>query len=186
MMPGIMRYALCGFLLSVFLFTGPGPAFAQADSLYETLTRRSEVKVFVWPPSDVSEKKGLDPAVLKEALEKSFSGRKSIHFRTVASASEAELALETQINGFLFSETDPVDMLIGVGAAALDAATQDHFASAEALFTVRDLKSGAVLWKDKVNASVTDHTMTEAESRQKVVDRLAEMLMRTAFGKKKK
>ena len=184
MMPRIMRRSLGLFLFSILLSGGTGDA--GTDSLYETYSRRAEVKVFVSIPTDTSDKKALDPAVLKAALEKSFSERKSIHFHPVPSEADADLALDAETQGFIFSESDPVDMLIGVEAAAMDAATVDHFAAADVLFTVREAKGQKVLWKEKLHASVTDHTMTEAESKDKIAGRLGEVLMREAFGKKKR
>ena len=180
-----MRRILYPLFVLSFCLLNASPAAAD-NSLYETFSRRSEVKVFVSTPTDVSEKKALDPAVLKASIEKALKDRKSIHFKTDAAESEADLAIDAEVKGFLFSESDPVDMLVGVGAAAMDAATIDHYAAAEAMFTVRDVKGGKVLWKEEVRATVTDHTMTEAESLQKISDHLAEQLMRKAFGKKKK
>ena len=181
----LMDRALKTFFILPFLLGSAALASAETPSLYESLSRKSEVKITVATTTDISEKKELDPAVLKDAIEKALTARKSIHFKVVP-ADAAELAIDTEVKGFHFSETDPVDMLVGVGGTAMDAATIDHFAASEATFTVRDVKAGTTLWKDTLRASVTHHTMTEAESRQKVSERLAEMLMRAAFGKKKK
>lgn len=161
------------------------PAAAGSVSLYDSLRRRFEIAVFVQTPTDGSGKAALDPALLKPALEKAFRERKSLHFKVVSTEAEADLTVDTQIEGFLFSETDPVDMLVGVGAAAMDAAVQDHFASVEATFIICDVKTKQILWKDKLGASVTDHTMTEVESKDKISEKLGVMLMRAAFGKKK-
>ena len=141
---------------------------AQTPSLYETYSRSAEVRVCVAasPSQTETESKSLlEAAILKPALEKAFETRKSIHFHVVPSAEEADLALDFDVQGFVFNETDPVDMLMGAAAVAMDAATQDHFSAADVLFTVRDVKAGnKVLWRDKLHASVTDHTMTVDES----------------------
>ena len=181
-----MNRVLKVFLILLFGVSGPALAATDGVSLYETLSRRPEVKVYVALPTDVSERKVLDADVLKRVIEKALQGRKSIHFKVVTEESQAELALDTEVKGFLFTENDPVDMLIGVGVAAMDAAVQDHYAAADALFTVRDTKAGKVLWKDEVRATVTHHTMTEIESYRRVSENLAEQLMRKAFGKKKR
>ena len=180
-----MRNRLPVFFALFFVLFSVIPAFAEVNPLYERLSRRPEVKVFVAPPTDISEKKALDPAAVKSALEKAFTERKSIHFKVVPTAEEAEYALDTEVKGFMFTEIDPVDMLVGVGAAALDAATQDHYGATEATFTLRDTKADKTIWKDTLRASVTEHTMTEAESHGRVAEKLGEMLMRTTFGKKK-
>jgi hypothetical protein len=103
----------------------------------------------------------------------------------VPSEAEADLALDVEVQGFVFSETDPVDMLAGPAMIAMDAATIDHFAAADALFTLRDVRQPKVLWRQKLHGSVTDHTMTVGESKKKVSDKLGQMLMREAFGRKK-
>jgi hypothetical protein len=181
-----MRHTYNSLLLLAFCALTAATAAAEGASLYESLSRKSEVKIFVSEPKDISEKKALEPSMVKQAVEKALEGRKSIRFKVVPSEAEAELAVDAELKGFLFSETDPIDMLVGVGAAAMDAATQDHYGATEALFTVRDAKNTKVLWKGEVRGSVTDHTMTEPESRQKVSEKLAEQLMREAFGKKKR
>ncbi len=172
------------FALVSVLFSAPALS-AEVNPLYEKLSRQSQVKVYVATPTDVSEKKALEPAALKAALEKAFTERKSIHFKVVPAAEEAEYVLDTEVKGFTFSESDPVDMLMGAAAIALDTATIDHYGTTETTFTLKDAKAGRTVWTDTLRASVTDHTMTEAESHVKVSEKLGEMLMRTAFGKKK-
>jgi hypothetical protein len=160
------------------------PAHSDTNPLYESLSRKKEVKVYVAAPVDPESKLGLDVEVYRESLRKALSGRKSIKFATVDSPAGADILVESEFKGFVFSETDPIDMLVGVGAAAMDAAKQDHYASTEVRMTVKD-GSGAQRWKDTVRASITDATMTEAESRVRILDRAAELFVREAFGKKK-
>ena len=156
------------------------PAFAGA--LYEQLSRAGEVKVVVAQPTDVGTSQ-LDLAAFKKSLEAALQKRKSIHFVIAESDAGAKLRVETEVRGFQFSLTDPVDMLIGVGGAALDAAKNEHFASIDAQMTVKDA-SGAVRWSRLVHASITDEKMSETEARGRILDRAAAVFVKEAFGKK--
>ena len=173
-------------ILSIFLGlqSVSAPAAQDSNPLYEELSRAGEVKVFVALPTDPSEKTGLDLDQFKKALEEELRGRKSIRFSPVASEAESKLVVETQVAGFQFSEHDPIDMLIGAGAAAMDAAKDEHFASLEADFTVRE-PDGRMRWKDRVRATITDAAITEAESRERILPRVSQGFVKEAFGKKR-
>ena len=170
--------------LPLFLAVLTLPAQAsESNPLYEQLSRAKEVKVYVAVPTDPSGTK-LDTEAFRKAIEQALRDRKSIHFAPVASESEAILVVDSELKGFGFSLTDPVDMLAGVGMAAMDAAKVEHFASVDAKMTVRE-PSGAVKWTDTIHASITDPAITETESREKILPRAAEYFVRTAFGKRK-
>jgi hypothetical protein len=168
-------------LLSVAVPFFATPALAL-NPLYEEFSRVKEVAVYVATPTDNGATK-LDTQAFHKALEDTLKARKSIRFAPVAFEQEAKLVVEADFKGFVFSETDPVDMLVGVGAVAADAAIQDHFASTEVVMTVRE-PSGKVRWTDTVRASITDHSISEADARVKILERAAELFVRAAFGKK--
>ncbi len=170
-------------LFSAFCLLFAPLASAEPNPLYEQLSRAKEVKISVKTPSDSAASK-LDVAGFKKAIEDALKARKSIRFAPVATEAEAQFVVEADIKGFTFSLTDPVDMLAGVGMAAMDAAKVDHFASTDVRFTVKEI-SGKVRWDDVVHASLTEATMTEEEARVKILDRAATMFMREAFGKNK-
>jgi hypothetical protein len=161
-----------------------GPVLAQDTRglLYDELSHAKEVKIYVASPADSTGKTNLDVSLFQKKIEEVLSARKSIHFSVVPSESEARFKVETEILGFVFSEKDPVDMLMGVGMATLDAIKNDHFASVDAKMTVKEI-SGSERWSDKIHASLTDEKMTEAESRVKILNRAAEIFVREAFGK---
>lgn len=186
-MPIIMKRTSSLVIISIAAFcVSSALAWAgTADSLYEKYSRAAEVKVFIAQPREVAVSGKIDTAALKKALEKALSERKSIHFKVVESAAEATLTIEADLQGYYFSEQDPVDMLVGVGMAAMDAAKQDHFVRVEADFRVLDAKGGQVLWKDRLIASITDEKMSEDEAKLMILDRAAEVFVRSAFGKKK-
>ena len=175
-------------LLIVFvaLLAGACAAQAASSSLFEDFSRQKDLRIYVAEPSAASGQIALDPALVKSSIEKALEKRKSVNFRVVPSEAEAEWVIQSELKAFVFSLTDPMDMLIGVTGAAIDAAVQDHFATTEAVFAVRKANAKQAAWSDKLKASVTHHTMTEEESKLKVSEKLAEMLMRSAFGKKKR
>jgi hypothetical protein len=170
-------------LFCSFLTIFASAASAEPNPLYEEFSRAKEVKVFVRLPMDSGASK-LDAEGFKTAIETVLKERKSIHFAKAASEAEAKLIVESDIKGFVFSLTDPVDMLVGVGMAAMDAAKVDHFASVDVHYTVRDA-SGKTRYDDVVHASITDEKFTEEEARQQILARVSEVFVRTAFGKKK-
>lgn len=182
MLFGIMKKLLLVISLLVSMTAAPVWA-AEKNPLYEQLSRQKEVRVYVAAPVDGGAT-NLDPEAFRKAVEEALKNRKSIRFAPVASEAEAQYVVETNIKGFMFSLTDPVDMLAGVGMAAMDAAKVDHFASVDAEMTVREAK-GPVSWKDTIHASITDETMTEEQARERIPARCAELFVRGAFGKNK-
>jgi hypothetical protein len=185
MMPGMFKDRL--FLILVVFSLGLvgtlGTGLA-ADSLYDEMSRRKEVPIFVAMPTDAGATK-LDMALLKTKIEETLRNRKSIHFLPVEDASKALLTVDVQTDGYVFSLEDPIDMLVGAGAVAMDAAKKDPYGSMEATFTVMSA-GGEVRFKDKLRGSVTEEKMTEAESPGKVFEKISEVFVRNAFGKKKK
>jgi hypothetical protein len=157
-----------------------------AASLQETYARRSApVAVAVLEPVNHSQDEAFSTADFKKALEEKLAARRTPRF-AVGDPSAAEITLETEVTESMFTEHDPVDKLSGIGGTAYDAATVEHYARLTAVFTVKDAKSGRVLWTDKLKGTVTDKTMSRDESRPKVAARAAEIFIREAFGKKRK
>jgi hypothetical protein len=179
-MPGIMKKQ--ALLLSAFLALSASFAAAEPNPLYEELSRAKEVKVAVKLPTD-SGATNLNFESFKKAVETALQERKSIHFTTVMSEAEAKLVVETDMKGFTFSLTDPLDMLAGAAMAAMDAAKVEHFASAEVRFIVREGEK--VRYDQILRASITDPAFTEEEARERILERAAEQFVQKAFGKKK-
>ena len=167
------------------ILAGPVSAQDRRGVLYEELAPAKEVLVYVAPPTDPSGKTSLNQELFQKKIGDALKARKSIHFSIVALESEARFKVETEIEGFTFSEKDPVDMLIGIGGTAMDAVKDDHFAAMDAKMSVREV-SGSERWSGKIHASITDEKMTEAESRERILDRAAEVFVREAFGKPKR
>ncbi|MBI4432322.1 MAG: hypothetical protein HY592_02425 [Candidatus Omnitrophica bacterium] len=131
----------------------------------------------------MSIEKKADALGLKKSLEEALAARKSIMFEIVNSREQAELFIESRIKGFLYQDNDPIDMIGGLGMAAMDAARNQHYVRLEADIIVTDLKSGQPLWEDSLAATLTADDITPENSPAKINDRLAKLFIRQAFGK---
>lgn len=159
----------------------------QAASIQETFSRRaSPVAVSVLEPVNRSEDTAFSTAALKAALEEKLAARRTPRFTVTNDPAAAEITVSAEVTESMFTEHDPVDKLIGLGGAAWDAANVEHYARLVAVYTVKDVKSGRVLWTDKLMGTVTDKAMTREESRPRTAARAAEIFIREAFGKKRK
>lgn len=160
-------------------------AFASSETLYETFKSKKEVAVFIGDLTDATKAHEVNLADLKTKLESEFTNRKSIHFKVVSSKSEADIVVEGAVKDFFWAPTDPVDMIMGVGMVAMDAVNQEPYARIEADLKITD-KNDQVLWADKkVTATLTQAGMTHEKSTTMINDRLATVLVKRAFGKKK-
>ncbi len=169
-------------MLCVFV---PQTAFGAAASLYDLFDGKA-VKVYLAEVQDSTPDHKLNVSDVKPTLSKALANRKSIRFEIVEGKEQADLLIETEIRSFYWTDHDPVDMLMGIGGTAADAAIREDYARVEADFTVTDLRKNRVLWKDRVMATITKKPMSEAESIPLVTEDLAKVFIRECFGKKRK
>ncbi len=155
-----------------------------AETLYPELSRKAVVKVHIELPADATEKHQVRPEALKAAFETAFAGRKSLKFQVLPSPDGADLRIATKITEFLWTPDDPVDMIVGIGAVAMDAAVREPYARLQAEFTITD-GSGRARWKSALKATITKKDMTEAQSLDLITEDMAKVLLREAFGKKR-
>ena len=132
-------------------------------------------------------------ATLEDALEKrlpkkfSFSGIKpNKKFDIATNKSLADIVISSNITEYLWTNEDPVDMIIGIPAVAYDALTKENYARMQVIFTIRDAKTNQILWKNRLQATITDKTMTEAESYPRIEKRIVKIFLRDLFKEKKK
>ncbi len=176
-----MKTAL--FLMFSILLTVP--AFAESENLFQKYDGKS-VKVYIAPAKDSTSGHDIDPASLKTKIEEALKARKSIRFQIVDSAEAADLSIDTNLIGYVWSDHDPIDMLVGVGGTAADAAIVEDYASAEADITVTDVRSNRPVWVSRVRASVTKKPMSRAESVPLVSDQMAKTFIKECFSKRSK
>ncbi len=159
---------------------------ASAGSLYNTYNGKGTVKVHVSKPTDSTTDKKADLAGIKAEIEKKLKDRKSITFQTVDSKEDAGIAIDADIKEFFWSNHDPVDMIVGIGAAAMDAAVQENYSRMQAVFTVTDVRTKKVIWQEKVMATITSKTMTEKDSVPMMSEDVAKAFVKRAFAKQRK
>ena len=170
-------------LLLFSIFLASALFAAEATSLYDDWSRKGQVKIHVSEFRPLEGKKA-DAAGLKTELEKALANRKSIRFAIVPNQADADLVVAGEILDFYWTDHDPVDMLMGGGSAAYDASTIENYARMDASLAVSD-KNGRKLWEDKLGATITSKTLTEAESPAKINEDMAKVFVSAAFGKKR-
>lgn len=171
------------FLTAAALFLSAA-GWCESASLYPKYSGKADVKVFIGELKDNTGKNEADLAALKTALESAFTERKSIRFRLVPSKAEADIEVRAAVTEFYFTEQDPVDMIAGIGMAAMDAVKQEHYARIQADVSVLDAKNDRALWKSSLKATMTG-MFSAAEARKDIGARLARVFMRDAFSKKR-
>lgn len=173
------------FLLGLGLVIGVTvamPAWAATGSLYSRFEGKT-VKTYLADVTDESSGHEVDPALLKASLRQALESRKSTRFVLVNSPEEADIRIDTAIQGYFWTDHDPVDMLMGTAAIAMDTAVIEDYASVEARVAVTDLKSSKILWDNKFSASVTKKPMSQADSIPLVCGDFAKTFIKKCFGK---
>ncbi len=151
------------FLICAFFMPLNGEC-RQRDNLYKKVTDMSEVKVYVADVKDASEKQNADKKGIKDEIENALATRGSVNFKLVNSPKEADIAVYCDVTENLWTDKDPVDMVTGIGAIAMDAMTDSEYARLTAVFTVIDPKKDKVLWEDTLKATITKKGMSEKDS----------------------
>ena len=182
---GTMKNLKIAMYPLIFLLLA-GTGICEMESLYASLSRKAVVSVYVAPPTDVSELKAVDREAFKKALEDTLLARKSIKFQIAPKPSEADLTVDTKITEYYWTDHDPVDMLVGVGGTALDAARVEKYARLQAVLTVTDAKTSRLLWTDKLIATITGDGLTQEEGPARISKDMAEIFVRTCFGKRRR
>jgi hypothetical protein len=168
------------FLTSCLLASA---GIAHADNLFDKY-EGTTVKVFVADIKDSTQDHAMDAQTLKTELQKALTERRSIRFLIVPTAAEAQLTIDTNISEFMWSNNDPIDMLVGVGAVAADAAMVEDYARLQAEVIITDQRTSKIVWKDRVLASVTKKPMSQAESLPLVAEKYAKTFIKNCFSKK--
>lgn len=176
----MIRITLATLLL---VFTAAAAHARDEGNLYTRFEGKT-VRVHVALPTDSTAAPRIDPAVLRKEFEEQLAGRKSIRFEPAASAAEADIVVDAEVTEYFWTDHDPVDMLMGVGGAAYDAATKENYARMQAAVSVT-AADGRELWKKKLVATVTGNDMSEDQGPARVSADMAKTFMKEAFSKKR-
>jgi len=178
----VLRILIIFFSIGVLLIGTEGEC-RKLGSLYSMLSGLDEVKVYISEMTNSSGNKEVDTAALRTLLSKALDSRKSINFKTVGEKKNADIVIDTVIKEFIWTEDDPIDMITGAAAVAIDALKQENYGRVQAEFTVSNAKTGKVIWSDVEKATITDEKMSESESIGRLNERLVYVFIREAFSK---
>jgi len=153
------------------------------DNLYDTLSKKDQVKVFVHDAKDVSHAKKVNLKAVRQGIEDALSSRKSINFKVVPSKEEADIIVDCYVKEFVWMKEDPIDDVHGVAPLVMDAVMNANYARVQAEFSVLDVPSGKVLWKRTIKATLTEKDMNEEQSLPMARERVIKVFMRKCFAK---
>lgn len=177
---GLMVVAV--FLGGTFLASDACAALTKGN-LYDEFSKRTVTKVYVVDINNSSNNDEADMVGLKKQLGEMLSARKSVAFEMVKSEKDADIVIKTDVNEFLWTDEDPVDMITGIGPVLMDATIKENYARMKADFEVLDAKTGKMLWEDSEKATITDKTMTKEDSVDMLNERIVDVFIRECFGK---
>jgi len=158
---------------------------SHADNLFPQFGGKI-VKVFVANVKDSTKDHEVNSQTLRNELEKALTDRKSIHFQVVPTTEEAQIVIDTDIKEFMWTDHDPIDMLIGVVGIATDAVYVEDYARLQADVTITDKHSQRPLWKERVLATVTKKPMSKVESLPIITKNFVEEFIKNCFSKRRK
>lgn len=183
------------FLFVVSLLTSSTCSYAgKVDPMDELIDSVDVVKVYVADVKNSSGNNTVNAENIKFILEKTlserptrkfdFSGKTSNRkFEIVESASLADVVVNSIVVEYLWTDDDPIDMIIGIYAVAYDALTKENYARMQVIFSINETKSGILLWEDKIMATITDKNMSEEDSYTQMEERIVKIFMREIFEK---
>lgn len=179
-----MRNAIMITILSLVSAGLIETSFA-AESLYGQFYKKDSIRFFTSIEKNNSSLSISQIESLKARLILHLTERKSLHF-VESSLSESEIRIDVEINEYVWTEEDPIDMITSVPLALYDAATNEHYIRIMARFKVIDIAKQKILWEEIVKSTVSDATMTELEGFDRGINELAKNFIAKAFNKKNK
>ena len=175
------------FTLIAALFSGE--IISSAKTLtwmgYLIKNRKKTISVYVENCTNSTDNKNIDVADLKKRIEHAFLTRMSHKFEIAKKESDADIILKGDIFEYYWTEEDPIDMVYGAGAIAMDVVKKDHYVRMQINFSIFLPDTGRRLWNRRLKATITNPTMTEKQSYDMANERMVEVLMRALFKKPK-
>jgi len=187
-----MRKVLALVLVTAFVFVVFAAKEAECrrlPNLYKKLSDMHVVKVYVDDIQDSTGESKADLKHLKDTLENALSSRMTLNFEVVPRKEDADIGIYTDIVEYFWTDNDPIDMVGGVGGIVYDVVTKSDYARMQAVIEVMDEKHNRALWKEQIQATISDFEMTpgksmsEEESVTMANDKLVKIFMRDCFSK---
>ena len=124
----------------------------------------------------------IEASRVAEALGSRLKQRKTVAFNIVKSIEEADLSISADLIEFIYSEGDPVDILLPLGLV-VDVLTKKNYARLEFEINVLDTKKNKVVWKRYLKATLTEDDMSKEKSIPLIIDRAAYVIVKECFGR---
>ncbi len=180
MMPSKSDWILFSLILSLLFATS---VFASMTGNLYLLFHDKTLVVYVADVKDSTQGHEVDAKLIKIKIEEALKKRKSITFQITQDPAGADILVDTEVKEFMWTDHDPVDMLMGAAASAYDLATVEDYARLQADMAVIEVKSKKQLWKDHTMATVTKKPMPRNESIPLVAEELAKVFVKNCFSK---
>ena len=175
----VRKLAVLAVAIAALFFTVSSFAVMTVET-ESFLRNHNEVKVFVDIKNASGDEK-VNIELLKTSLESAFAGRKAHKFTIVKTAEEADMILRGNVVEYVWSESDPIDQVWGLGSAAMDAAMQENYARIQADMQLVAAKGMTKLWSDRVQATMTKGVMPKDESYAQVYGIFTKTIMKEMF-----
>ena len=178
------KIALTAWIVSL-LIAHSAYAYDAGTSLYSTYSKKSSVKTWVMDPEDGTLKKEVMSSQLKAEIEKALQERKSVHFLKAGDKTGADISIQVKVSELWWTDQDPVDMIVGVGGVAMDAAVREDYVRMTAFVDVLDAKTERSIWQDKVMATITKKDMPQTKAFELINAEFAKEFVQECFGKRR-
>ena len=178
-----MKKVLFAVLMSCMMLISHKGECRPLDNLYDTLSKKDQVRVFVHDAKDISHAQKVNLKAARQGIEDALARRKSINFKIVPNKEDADIIVDCYIKEFVWMEEDPIDDVHGIAPLVMDAVMSANYARVQAEFSVLDGSSGKVLWKRTVKSTLTEKDMNEEKSLPMARERVIKVFMRKCFAK---
>ena len=150
------RYPAIIFVVTmalVLIFPHTGEC-RRKGNLYNRLSKKDVVKVYILEVTDSSGKATADLKALKEELETALVTRLTLNFKLVPKKEGADIIIGCDVKEFVWADSDPIDMVGGIGPLAWDLVNDDNYGRMQAVFIVMDGSGHKRLWEDKLRTMI--------------------------------
>jgi len=179
-----MRAVILVVVLALALLLIP-PMLVKSDNLYKFVTDKRSVNIAVNKFEVAESCKDINGSKLAEIFKEALLNRKSVDFNIVKNEKDADLVVSGKVEKFVYSEDDPIDVLIPIGLV-IDLATSQNYARMEFNINVYNPVKNKIVWKKRLKATLNKSNMPRDESLFLIMERAGKIFIRKCFGKLRK
>lgn len=158
----------------------------REENLYYLVKERAPICVHLGKFINSSGSDQIVPEEFVKELEKALETRPDIRFKLVENPNGADISINGEIMEYIYSDHDPIDMFLGIWAVALDAVTTQDYVCLVVNYTVKDPKTGKVLWSKRLRPSVTKSDISEDQCTPLIMEKAAKQFISKSFERPKK